>query len=248
MSDKIHPPTPRKRQQAKEQGRGPRSAEVVSSALLLSATGVLSWIGPSLVDHLLEGITNALRQPTVSWSDSWQPYRAIVRAILGAGLTLMPLAIVILGCGTGVHVLQNGFRIHAQKLVPSVERLSPLVRLQTMFRIRSLGGFAITLMKLLTLSTVFLFFMRETLPALLRLPGTPLESIGPTIFQAFLDCCWWTGATMLAFACVDYALSWWQFERDLMMTEQELREEIRDMQRAQVPATTARSQAVQGVS
>ena len=248
MSDKIHPPTPRKRQRAKEQGRGPRSGEVVSAGLLLAATALLAWTGPTVVENLMTRMTRSLQQPVIRLTDPWQPYREIADRVVGVGWVLLPLLIMIPMCATTLSVLQSGLRVNASRLVPSPGRLSPATRLRSMFQPRSLGGFAILLLKLATLCAVFVFFVHETLPQILRLPGIPLPEIGPIIFDTLIDCCLWTGATLLAFASVDYAWSWWQFERELMMTEQELREEMRDQQRTQLPASASRSQPVQAVT
>jgi flagellar biosynthetic protein FlhB len=246
--DKIHPPTPRKRQRAKEQGRGPRSAELVTSASLLVATLVLRWTGPSLADGLIEGLEESLRRGEIRMEDSRQLYQHLVSAAVGVGALLLPTLVALMLGGLAAQMMQSGLRMVPDRLLPSPDRLSPMARLGGLLRWRSLGGLAICVLKLVVLAAVFGFFFQQTLPQLLRLPGAPLHAIGPTLFAALTECCLWSAATMVLFAGVDYALAWWRFERDLMMTEQELREELRDLQRSSTPPTTSRSQPVQAVA
>ena len=248
MSDKIHPPTPRRRKQAKEQGRAPRSGDVVSAGLLLATTGLLSWFGPNLADALMVLIGDALQQQAMLSIDRSQSYRMILKAFFTIGYMVLPMLIAMMMCGLGFNLVQTGWMMTPSKLVPSLDRISPGKRLKSIGSARSIGRFGITMLKLIAVIAVSMTVMRTSLPRLIRVTELPLAGIAAEIFQTLIDCCVWVGVTLLAFACVDYALAWWQHERDLMMTEQELREEMRDAGGARQPVKPARSQAVQGVA
>jgi len=246
--DRIHPPTPRKRQQAKEQGRGPRSTELVTSGSLLFATAAVSWTGPSLAGQLINGLETALGRSVIQIGDPQQPFREILSTVVGVGALLLPVLVAMMVCGVTLQIIQSGLRMIPSRLAPSLDRISPATRIRRLFDLQSLSGFAITLLKLIALGAVFLYFVHAVLPQLLRLPGMSLQTIGPIIFDALTGVCLWASATMLVFACVDYALAWWRFERELRMTEQELREELRDMQRASTPPAASRTRSVQAVA
>ncbi|WP_182866392.1 EscU/YscU/HrcU family type III secretion system export apparatus switch protein [Rhodopirellula sp. JC639] len=247
MSEKIHPPTPRRRKQAKEQGRAPRSSDVVSAGSLLVMTCLLSWFGPGLAQSLTASLTDSFSQPVALSMDTWESQRQILKAFAAAGTMLLPMLVAMLMCGVALNLLQTGVMMTPSKLAPSLDRISPGARLQSMTSARSLGRFAITLLKLIAVSAVAIGVVRYSLPALIGVTQLPMAAIATTIFDTLIGCCFWMGATLLALASVDYALARWQHERDLMMTEQELREEMRDAQRA-APAASARTQAVQGVA
>ncbi len=246
MSDKIHPPTPRRRKQAKEQGRAPRSGDVVSAGSLLATTGLLAWIGPGLVHSLTASLAETLGQPGELSLSQWESQRMILKAFAAVGSLLLPLLVAMMICGIGLNLLQTGLLMTPSKLAPSLDRISPAARLKSITSARSLGRFAITLLKLIAVSAVAIGVVRSSLPTLIGVTQMPMAAIAATIFNTLIECCFWMGATLLALACVDYSLARWQHERDLMMTEQELREEMRDAQRSAPPAT-ARTQAVQGV-
>ncbi|QDV46783.1 Flagellar biosynthetic protein FlhB [Stieleria neptunia] len=247
MSDKIHPPTPRRRKQAKEQGRAPRSGDVVSAGLLLATTGLLAWFGPELAQSLTVSLAETLGGPRELSLSRWESQRMIVKAFAAVGTLLLPLLVAMMICGIGLNLLQTGLLMTPSKLAPALDRISPAARLKSMTSARSLGRFAITLLKLIAVSAVAIGVVRSSLPTLIGVTQMPIAAIATTIFDTLIECCFWMGATLLALACVDYSLARWQHERDLMMTEQELREEMRDAQRAAPPAT-ARTQAVQGVA
>lgn len=246
MSEKIHPPTPRRRKQAKEQGRAPRSGDVVSAGLLLATTGMLSWFGPDLAEGMMGTMSDAFNSPPPLSLDRADSMRMILRLFATIGYLISPLLIAMMLCGVGLNVLQTGWMLTPAKLAPSLDHVSPTRRIQSITSARALGRFLITLLKLIAVIAVAISIARTSLPTLMTVSELPIKGIATTIFGMLIECCFWMGLTLTAFACVDYSLARWQHERDLMMTEQELREEMRDAQRASVPAP-ARSQAVQGV-
>ncbi|MCO8120341.1 EscU/YscU/HrcU family type III secretion system export apparatus switch protein [Stieleria sp. TO1_6] len=248
MSDKIHPPTPRRRQQAKEQGRAPRSGDLVSAGLLLATTGMLHWFGPGLTQGLMASLDHTLHQPALLSTDRWQAFQMIATAMAAAGWLVVPILIAMMMCGVAINLLQAGWSMTPSKLLPNANRLSPLKRLQTIWSPRALGRFAITVLKLLAVIAVSITVVRTSLPGLIAATGMPLAAIAALIFGTLTECCGWIGFTLLGFAAVDYALAWWQHERDLMMTDLELRDEMRDAERSRQTPTTARTQAVQAVT
>jgi flagellar biosynthesis protein FlhB len=134
------------------------------------------------------------------------------------------------------------------RLVPTADRLSPAKRLGESISIKSLGRFTIMVLKMLAILSVALIIFRNSLPEILRLVELQPAEIASRLFELSCRICLWTGSTLLVFSGLDYALAWWQHERDLMMTEQELRDELRDAEGAKQPVKTARSEAVRGVT
>ncbi|MCD0458490.1 EscU/YscU/HrcU family type III secretion system export apparatus switch protein [Roseiconus lacunae] len=252
MSEKIHPPTPKKRQEAKEQGRGPRSQELVSAATLLAAIGMLSWSGPRIVRFLMLTIEESVGQSTGLSIDSGEVITRIIRLIFAAGLVLLPLMIGLMLIGLASGLMQSGGRVAFRRLVPSWNRLSPLRRGKAILGPQALLRFSVSVMKLIAIVCVATLYVRSSLPLIACLGALTPAAAGAQVFTLLIDCAVWVGATVLFFACVDYAIAWWQHEQDLMMTDLELREEIRNAQRSAPRggemATNARTGAVQGVT
>lgn len=241
MSDKIHPPTPRRRKQARQQGRVARCKTVVTASLLLAVTMLLSWSGESLAQFLMTTLERGLREPSLSL-DRGEAIRRIVQLVMAAATLLVPMLIATMLCAIGTNVLQTGLLWTPDRLRPSPERLSPAARLGELVSARSLGGFCVTTLKLIAIAATASAMLRSSFPEILRLGALPIDAMAAVLFGFLVRCCGWMGLTILAISALDYALAWWQVEQSLRMTEQEFREEMRDLENGS--ARYARSQAV----
>jgi flagellar biosynthetic protein FlhB len=69
--DKTEAPTPRRRQEAREQGNIARSADLTAAVLLITIIFLLDWYGPGLVNALktimVEMLGGEGRRPPARW-------------------------------------------------------------------------------------------------------------------------------------------------------------------------------------
>ncbi|MEM6469113.1 MAG: EscU/YscU/HrcU family type III secretion system export apparatus switch protein [Planctomycetota bacterium] len=247
MSERIHPPTPRKRQRAREQGRSPNLDAVQSSLLILGSCMVLSWLGPRLAAGLSQLMSEALAFPS-SQSDATENAIRFKRTLLQAGSLLLPWLTGCMVIVLSIRVLPRRFQARFQRLQPSLEKLSPIARMTLLLSAKSLTEFMIRVLQVITMLVAAALLVRASLYEIVSLPGLPLAQLGSAVFGLLVRCVVWSGGVMLMFSVADFALQWWHFEKSLMMTEQELREEMREMQRASPAGQSARSNRVEGVS
>ncbi|MEL6105957.1 MAG: EscU/YscU/HrcU family type III secretion system export apparatus switch protein [Planctomycetota bacterium] len=241
MTDKIHPPTPRRRKQARERGRVAKCKTLVTASLLLAITMLLSWSGEGLAHFLMTTLERSLREPMLTLDDG-EAVRRMAQLTLAAATLIVPILTAMMLFAIGANLIQTGLLWTPDRLSPSPERLSPAARLSELFSARSLGGFMVTLLKLFAIVATASVLVRSGFPEILRLGALPIDAMAGVLFGMLIRCCGWMGLTILAISTLDYALAWWQLEQSLRMTEQEFREEMRDLENGSV--RYARSQAV----
>ena len=227
---KTFDPTPRRRQQAREQGHVAQSQDLGSAILLLVGVLLLMLLGKPLVDFVAEfarqqwgevGTLAASQQSVVIDS------RLLLDKL--ARVTLPILALVVLG-GVMVSVLQTGLLFVPGRIAPDPARVSLA---QGLRRIVSLSGgmrLGLGMLKLLAIGGVAGWMLWSRWPDLLRSSAMTMPQLAHFLVDTLLGTAWWIGLSLLVLALLDYAFQRWRHEQDLRMTYQEVREEMNEQQ------------------
>ncbi len=235
--DKSLDPTPHRRQQARERGQLARSQDLSSAGLLLGGLVVLVFAGGSLLDFLVEFLSRSLG------GDAWASWIAAGLSADGevvagqwnavaSGLAkaLLPL----LGLGTllavAANLAQTGFLFLPQKLAPDFSHVNPLAGLARLFSATGAVRLGLGVFKIAAIMAVAFFSLYHRRGELASLPQLDLGQIVVFTWQICLSTCVKIGVALLALAALDYLFERLRLERDLKMTPQELREEMRNLQ------------------
>lgn len=144
----------------------------------------------------------------------------------GAGLLLPPVCAGLVGA-TLVGLLQTGGLVTAKPLEPQLDRLNPLRTLQRLFSLRSLVELVKVVLKLGAVTVVVWGVLRSTLvhlPPIAPSPEGLIGWIGSSLYDVGLR-----GALVLTMiGAFDYLYQWFDYERSLRMTKQELKEDLRE--------------------
>lgn len=222
---KTEAATPRKREEARRQGRVASSGDLTSGLLLFVSTCVL-WLGGEYVAGVLrEGMISGLRDispaelaPTELMARAVQFFTYLLQA--GGALALTMFATTIL-----VGLLQSGFAISTEPLSPDWGRMSPIKGWSRIMGIHSFARGVNLFLKVGVIAiAVWWFFSGGSENSIVGTYGSL-----PTAVAAG-----WNAGIMLALAIAaglvllglaDYLFQRWRFEQDLMMSRQEIRDE-----------------------
>jgi flagellar biosynthetic protein FlhB len=242
-ADKSQEPTLHRRQKAREQGHVAKSQDLGSAVLLLLALGCLIALGGGLVNFL-----GAYCQQQLS-GEAWlsadvgfvlRQWKLTLNAL--AGQLLPILGLLLLGA-VGVNVVQIGFLFLPQKLAPDISRLDPIKGAQRLFSLSNVVRLAFGIFKILVIATVAFASLYHERDTILGLADREVPQIAAYLFHVLF----WTAAkiavALLVLALLDYGFQRWRFEKDLRMTPQEVREEMKHLEGN--PEITARRRQVQ---
>jgi len=228
--DKIHPPTPRRRQRARQQGHVARSRDLVAAGVLLAAAAI-AWMRGGHLVRLLSGF--AVSQ---LGGDAWLAADADFASDLGR-VTLQRLAVVLLPllgflllAAVGSQISQFGLLFLPERLAPDVRRIDPAAGWRRMWSAENCVRLGFALLKLAAVLLVAgwtLWGMRDQVLAagagdVRDLAGASLSILTAVAVRVLV--------TLAALAVADYAYQRWCYERELWMTDEEMREEMRDEQ------------------
>jgi len=218
--------TARRKQKAREQGQIPRSRDLVTALTLLAATMMLAW------------------QPQV-WIGRWRDLfgRLLVASYAGeigpgtsifslTALTLAqwigPMLLLVLSVAVFSSAAQGGFVFAPQAFKPNWGRLNPASNIRRLF---SFAGLSRALRSLVPSGAIVYLFVNILERDLMKI--THLARFGPRAVLAELgsllfELAWKCGLILLAWSGADYFFQRWTYDRSLMMTKQEVKQETKD--------------------
>jgi len=219
--DRTEAPTPRRLEKAREQGQVPLSREAVGFATLLGGTLAAALALPPLGLEWLRAAYVLLA--SAAEQETGPAMLALLRASL---LALLPVLVAVSLAAILATMVQTGWLLHGQALAPKLSRLNPLAALKRLFGPEGLAELARTLAKLGIVGlalwrAVDLSVLQATLH---RPPGALLAEAGHGALRLLL-------ASLAAFALVaGLDLLWvrWRHIRQLRMSREDLREELRE--------------------
>ena len=222
--------TPKRRQQAREEGSVPRSQDFDAAILLWGNFFLLLGLGGATVAALGEQLVHflSLARPGILTSGGetalvWEVGRALLR-ILGPFLALNFLLALVGG------LVQRGWSPSTKPLIPKFSRLNPAQGFQRIFSARSLVELLKSVLKLLILSWVAWRAVAPHLPDLLDTSRMPLPQalalLRGTLFVLYRN----TLLAMLVIAVADFLYQRHTFEESIKMTKQEIKDEMKDQE------------------
>jgi len=226
--ERTQRPTERRRREARARGNVARSPDVVSSLVLLAAGAGLWWLGPNLHTSLAVLTASSLKAaPLTSLTPADVAARLTDVALQLSAVALPILLLVVLSAALS-HLVQSGILWVPAAVLPNTERVNPasgLSRLGTMNAwLRPLWGFC----KLGVLIATLIVYLQTNLSS-----AGPLVQGSPwAIFSLAAQLVGGLALTLslvlLTLAIANYLFHYWQNERRLMMTVEEVRREQRE--------------------
>ncbi|MGB2987068.1 MAG: flagellar biosynthesis protein FlhB [Phycisphaerae bacterium] len=226
--DKTEPPTPRRRREARTKGQVARSQDLTAAVLILSGFLALSLVGPMIWHSLLAITRSALTAESVTRLDNVLPFAGAVA--VETFKRLAPFLLILFFAMLVALLCQVGFLFTWQPLMPSLSKINPLSGIKRLFSIRSVMLAVVNFGKLLVVSLVAYLTLSGSAAAIVyaftfgfqdvfRLGSSLMFRLGMRL-----------SAALLILALLDLAWQRYRHERDLRMTKEEVKDELRSME------------------
>ena len=241
--EKTEQATPKRREEARKKGQVARSSELSSVAILMSGILILGALGSymytKLSTFMVDVLSNAsfveltLINITVILETWFKQYLWIVG----------PLIILLVLSALIVNYAQVGILFTAEPLIPKANRISPLSGIKRIFSSKGLVELLKGLFKIAAVAIVTFFTIRAELEGVVSYMdlgvGQIFLSSGDLIQSLFFRIV----LLLLIMALLDYAFQRWDYEKNLRMTRQQVKEEFK--QQEGDPLITARIRNLQ---
>lgn len=230
LQEKTEAPTPRRREEARAQGQVARSADLNAAVTLLGVLLFLHWWGEGVLGKLLAVMRNSLGRAGVDMAETGDLGVALRNALLDAGQMLLPLLVGVVVLALSVGYLQVGWLITFKPLVPKPDRLNPIAGAARMFGGRAFVHLLMGVLKMTILSVVAYWTVSARVNTLAHASG--MSHL--TLVAVGLDMLFTVGLRLaillVVLALIDYAYQRYRTEKDMRMTKEEVREELKRME------------------
>ncbi|MEM9353820.1 MAG: flagellar biosynthesis protein FlhB [Planctomycetota bacterium] len=241
--EKTQEPTQHRRDQAREQGQVAMSQDLGSAVLLVAAVLLLMYWGRSLGEttasimaHELGTLGPLATDPAEVVARSRQLLTEIARAVL-------PIIGLLMVASAAASVFQVGFLFVPSRLSPDLSRISPASGFKRLFSTTSVARLSFGLFKVLIVSAVSGVVVYLRRDEVLYCSHLSCGQILALLCDVALQTALWVAIALLVLALGDYAFQRWKHEQDLKMSNQEVREEMKNLQGN--PEVIARRRAIQ---
>jgi flagellar biosynthetic protein FlhB len=226
-SGKTEKPTQRRLEKARKEGQFPSAKEFVSALQFMVFLGLLGSGGAHWFAQFRRSTRSMLAlafAPELRPQDlthlAWQVSSQNIFPLVMAGLAVAAVTL-------GIRLGTTQFGLSLKKLAPDLKRLNPISKLKELPR-QNLPSLAQAVILLPLFLWAVYVIGRDKLEAFLALPLQSVESGFGFIGGTLMELLWKAAGVFLVFGAVDLIRQMRRHNRDLRMSKQEIREEMKE--------------------
>ncbi|NLM83718.1 MAG: flagellar biosynthesis protein FlhB [Clostridiales bacterium] len=246
-AEKTEKASEKKRKDVKKKGEHHKSMDLCSAATLLVSFGAI-YIGyegfiksmRNLTGSMLSGSFIVERAANLTGKTAMAYYKELLFAVLPL---VLPFFAVCMIAGALVHVVQTGPMFVTEKLKPDLKRINPISGFKRIFSMRALVDLIKAIAKVVIVVLVAKGRIEAAVDQFLGLMYVDVGKAFLTVLSTCLSMGILIGVVLVAFAAADMLYQWWRFEKDIMMTKQEVKEELKQLEGN--PQTKSRIRSIQ---
>ncbi len=223
--EKTEEATPRKRQEALDEGRIPRSIELQSASFLLAAAFVVNFVAPIVSTHVVSLFGSGLR----AIGGSANSPAAMVDLLQGTGRELLLIVAALAGglslSALAVGALQGRGVMSTSPLAPKLERLNPIANAARFVGWQPIAELMKALLKVFIVGWAVYRSLAIAWPDIADLSSRDTLSMVDAMRHITVRLLVSAGIAYLLLAVADYLFQLWQHAKRMRMSKDEVKRE-----------------------
>ncbi len=220
--------TPRRRQEARKKGQVAKSRELPSALVLLGGVLLLWMAGSPMVKGILSIwrglLANCGRMSLSPESLTHMCFELGGRLAIVVGPMVLAMAILAVMS----NLAQVGWVVSSEAISPRFSNLNPVKGLKRIFSLRSLVETFKSFLKIIIVGYVAWTCIKSEWWKIFPLTGSSSWTIGSHMSEVILKIGLRTSIALVVLGVLDYLYQRWEYERNLRMTKQEVKDEFRE--------------------
>lgn len=227
--EKTEKATPKRKQDERKKGNIFQSREVVAVFSLLVIFYAFKFLAPYTIGILQRSITSHLQiAADLEFLTVDQVRMGFINSCLIFVVAAMPMLLIGAMAAILLTGAQTRFLFSTKLLAFKGNRINPIQGFKRMFSMHGLVELVKAIVKIIVLGIIIYQILREQLPLFTRMMdfsvAQAMVQTGDVIFSIVQ-----TAVIFFVFlAVVDYAYQWWEYEKNLRMSKQDIKEEYKE--------------------
>lgn len=237
--------TPKKKKDEREKGHVMQSRDLSTAVQLVLLIFIMSTALTQMNTQLLSMVhiqlTSGVRfDQALSINQVMDTYRQVIGMIFKILLPI--LATAVLG-SLAIHLIQTRFLVTTKTLAVKADRINPISGFKRMFSIQSVVACLQSILKIVVLVLMIQSPFKKALKQAVFLIRYPIGQSVSMLIETLFDLALLSAFVLLGLSLIDVLYQWWQYEKGLRMSKQEIKDEFKQLDGD--PQTKSRIRSVQ---
>lgn len=230
--EKTEKATPKKRKEAREEGQVLQSREITATFILMICFFSMRIFG----SYMMKNTSNFMKKLFSNLGELDHIFiidnmRVNFLKVVSVFIrTVAPITLIAFVSGFFINYIQIGFLFTTKPLKPKLNRINPIEGFKRIFSKRALVELVKSTIKIIAIGYVAYNYIKKRSGILTKLPYMSINQIIVNFFKLSYGFSMRIVGVLLIISIVDYIYQWREYEKNLMMTKQELKEEYRQME------------------
>ena len=225
--EKTEKATPKKREDSRKEGEVLQSKEIVIAASVLGLFAAMRLFMGFVAETVL-AYSSSVFSKAGSFQVNQDNYLTVfVDVITVAVMTIGPICGVAMLLGIIPTVAQTKGLFTMKAMKPKFSRMNPLSGIKKLFSLQSAVGILKGLIEVTVIGYVIYSEVAERMPRFIGLMNAGIMQASTYILLSVFDLVMLICILLVFVAAADYLFQWWQFEKKMKMSKQEVKEEYK---------------------
>ncbi len=227
QSQKTEEPTQRRLDEAHRKGQVATSREVNHAFVLAAGAFLVAILAPALASDLTAALRPFLADAHTIGIEPGDLARRLAALLGEVARALLPAVALFVGAALAARLVQSGFVLSSETLVPKAERISPMAGARRLFSLRSLIEFAKGLLKITLVGAAAIGLLWPAGPTIVAAvglePGPLLGLLRDLALRLFAG----VAALTAVIALLDTLYQRFEHRKQLRMSRRDLQDEFK---------------------
>lgn len=230
QEERTEEPTAKRLSEAREKGQIPRSRELNTLAMLLMGSVAIYIFGDLIMESLWTMMQGDFRLTRHDLFDDQAIMEHLSRDFWAVIKLIAPFLLLMSLVALAAPLSLGGWNFSHDAYAPKWEKLDPLKGMMRMFSPQALNELVKALLKFVLIGGVTALLFMHYFDDFLGLNRQSLEPASRHAGELIVKCLLFLCASLAVIAGIDVPFQLWSYKRQLRMTRQEVRDEMRDIE------------------